>query len=387
MTKYQVCVVGGCGRAGFPLALVLASRNIRVVIYDHDKNAVETVTKGRIPFVEKGTQELLDHTLNKTLTVTTDPAVIENSETVIFCIGTPSQGHVDPEQSNLLTCIKEVESYLSITQTLIIRSTIFPGMTEYLQHHFKPQGFTFCYCPERISEGNAIQELIELPQIIAAFNEDDYKACEELFRFASKEQIRLPPLEAEFAKLFNNSWRYVKFAVANQFYRMSTNAGADFEQIAHAMRYHYPRARDFPTAGFTGGPCLYKDSEHLNTYNPCPFLQAAIEINQTMPEYIIKHLKRSHDLKTMTIGILGMAYKKDVDDIRNSLSFKLKDLLLKEGAKVLYSDTYWKDENSVNKYQLVNDSDLIIIGCSHEEYEVLDLKGKSVLDLWEIQES
>ena len=89
----------------------------------------------------------------------------------------------------------------------------------------------------------------------------------------------------------------------------------------------------------------------------------------------------------MTIGILGMAYKKDVDDIRNSLSFKLKDLLLKEGAKVLYSDTYWKDENSVNKYQLVNDSDLIIIGCSHEEYEVLDLKGKSVLDLWEIQES
>ncbi len=193
--------------------------------------------------------------------------------------------------------------------------------------------------------------------------------------------------EAEMIKLFSNTWRYIQFAVANQFYMISNNFGVDYDKVRDAMREGYERAHSVPGAGFAAGPCLLKDTMQLAAFSGNNFLlgHGAMMVNEGLPNYLVENLRKKHDLEKTKVGILGMAFKADIDDIRDSLSFKLGKILRFHGTQVYYSDEYAKNPDFVSKEELVKESDVIIVAVPHSAYKGLKIpKNKEVVDLWKV---
>jgi UDP-N-acetyl-D-mannosaminuronic acid dehydrogenase len=246
-----------------------------------------------------------------------------------------------------------------------------------------------CFCPERIAEGKAMEELYSLPQIISGFDEKAIEETKQLFGLLTNDVIVTKPLEAELTKLFSNSWRYIQFATANQFYMIAEEYGADFYEVYNAMTYNYPRTKTFPKPGFAAGPCLFKDTMQLSSFSHNKFFlgHSAMLINEGLPNFLIERLKMKYDLSKMTVGILGMAFKAESDDIRESLSVKLKKILEIETKKVLCSDVYIQKPYFISEEQMIDECDVIIIGAPHKKYKTLDYKGKVVVDVWNFIES
>ena len=338
MTKYDLCVVGGCGHVGLPLSITFASKGLKVCIYDINQDILEAVLNGNMPFLEEGADKLLKATIRKTLFATNDPKVILDARFIIITIGTPVDEHLNPKFTVMKNFFKSILPYLRDGQHIIIRSTVFPGTTEKIYEFLRNNGLKVkvSFCPERIAQGKAIQELSSLPQIISGFEDEAISEACNLFRILNQDIIVLTPIEAELAKLFTNTWRYIQFAIANQFYIIATGYGLDFYKIYDAMKYKYPRAKDFPPAGFTAGPCLFKDTMQLAAFNNNTFFlgHAAMLVNEGLPNFIVQRLKDRYSLRNKTVGILGMAFKADSDDKRESLSYKLKKILEIEAKKV-----------------------------------------------------
>jgi len=386
MTKYDVCVVGGCGHVGLPLSIAFASKGLKVCIYDINQDVLEVVRSGNMPFLEQGANELLKDTMGKTLFATNDPKVISDAKFIIVVIGTPVDEHLNPEFTIMKNFFNNLLLYLRDGQHIILRSTVFPGTTQKIHQFLSNNGLkvNVTFCPQRIAQGRAIQELSNLPQIVSGFEDEAINEACRLFRILTQDIIILKPIEAELAKLFTNTWRYIQFAIANQFYIIATGYGLDFYKIYHAMRYKYPRAKDFPPAGFTAGPCLFKDTMQLAAFNNNTFFlgHAAMLINEGLPNFIVQRLKDKYSLKDKTVGILGMAFKANSDDKRESLSYKLKKILEIEAKKVLCSDVYIHEEGFVSAHELIRNSDIVILGAPHKEYKDLVINHKILVDVW-----
>lgn len=386
--KYDVCIIGGLGHVGLPLGISLAAAGKRVALYDINKTAIETVSKGEMPFIEHGAEALLKKTLDKTLFLSSDPSAISQSRYVIVVIGTPVDEHLNPKFTIFRKFLDDISGRLRDGQHIVLRSTIFPGTTGMIREYFEAKGLkvSLSFCPERIAQGKAIEELKALPQIISAFDEASMCEAAGLFSAITDEIIRLNPLEAELAKLFTNVWRYIQFAISNQFYQIAASNGLDFQRIHEAITYKYPRAAAFPRAGLTAGPCLFKDTMQLAAFSNNNFFlgHAAMLINEGLPNFIVQNFKQTSSLKDKTTGVLGMAFKAESDDKRESLSYKLRKILEMEAKKVLCSDVYIREEGFVTAEELVEASDVIFVGAPHKEYASLDLKGKTVVDIWNI---
>ena len=233
-------------------------------------------------------------------------------------------------------------------QMVILRSTVYPGVTALTERLLAKldADLDVAFCPERIAEGKAMTELFDLPQIVAGRTNRSRRRAEEFFRVLTDEIVTLEPEEAELAKLFTNTWRYIKFATANQFWMMANDFGVDFERIRHAVTWEYPRAADLPGAGFAAGPCLFKDTMQLAAFNKNNFVlgHAAMMINEGLPLYLVSRLENRYELPLMTVGILGMAFKPDSDDPRESLSYKLRRILELKCRHVLAADPHVKDD-------------------------------------------
>jgi UDP-N-acetyl-D-mannosaminuronic acid dehydrogenase len=196
--------------------------------------------------------------------------------------------------------------------------------------------------------------------------------------------IELAPLEAELAKLFTNTWRYIHFAIANQFYMLAQSQGADFYRIYEALTREYPRLRGFPRAGFTAGPCLRKDAVQLSVFSGNTFQlgQAAMQVNEGLPHFVVEQLSRQ-DLATRRVAILGMAFKGDSDDERESLAYRLRKLLEIRAREVLCTDPYVADPRLVPLQEAIERADIIILGVPHSVYRGLKFPpGKTVVDVW-----
>jgi UDP-N-acetyl-D-mannosaminuronic acid dehydrogenase len=242
------------------------------------------------------------------------------------------------------------------------------------------------YCPERIAEGKALTELVELPQIVAARRPQAADRAAKLFRNLTSEIVELSPEEAELAKLFTNAWRYIRFAAANQFYAVANEAGLDFEVIRRAMRHQYPRAADLPGAGLAAGPCLLKDTLQLGAYtqNTLSMGNSAMQVNEGFPLYLVRRMEARYDLSTMTVGVLGMAFKAESDDNRASLSYKLKRVLKSKAAKVLTTDPYVTcDPNLTPLDEVLEQADLLVVATPHRAYAELD-PTQPVVDVWNL---
>lgn len=385
----KVVIVGGGGHVGLPLALVLADSGFQAVSLDISKEAVDSINSGKMPFAEEGAQAILTKTLgNKSFYATMDHREIASAEIVIVVIGTPVDEHLNPDPNAVVHAMSACIPYMNSNQLVILRSTVFPGVTERVknllaQSDLRPD---VTFCPERILEGHALKELHELPQIIGANDEKAASRASDIFETIGVKTIRVSPEEAELAKLFTNVWRYIKFAAANQFWLMSNEAGLDFSKIREAITFDYPRASDLPNAGFSAGPCLFKDTMQLAAFSNNNFGlgHSAMMVNEGLPLYVVSKIEEKHNLKELNVGILGAAFKGESDDIRSSLSYKLKKILEFKSKSVLMSDPYVTvDRKLVPQEKILHDSDILIIGAPHNLYKKL-VTDKPVIDIWNL---
>jgi UDP-N-acetyl-D-mannosaminuronic acid dehydrogenase len=383
----RLCVVGGCGHVGLPLAIAFALAGHQVLVHDLNEEAIARVKGGEMPFREADADRFLPEALaTGRLTFSSEPRSVRDAEVVVFVVGTPVDEHLNPKFAAIKEALLGLIEHLRDGQLLVLRSTVFPGTSEkvqsLLQVHDKRIDVVFC--PERIAEGHAFAELGALPQIVSGFSARGVTRATELFGCLTDEIVHLLPLEAELAKLFNNVHRYIKFSIANQFFEIANDYGLDYYRIHHAMTYKYPRSMDLAKPGFTAGPCLFKDTMQLAAFNNNNFLlgHAAMLVNEGLPNYIVQRLRARFKLQERAVGILGMAFKADSDDPRESLSFKLKKVLDIEASEVLCSDPYVKGAGFVSAEELVRRSDIIILGAAHSVYRDLDLRDRPLVDVW-----
>jgi UDP-N-acetyl-D-mannosaminuronic acid dehydrogenase len=391
-TDLDVVVVGGCGHVGLPLAVALASRGSRVGIYDIDADAVAAVSRGELRFREDGLQELLDEALDKeTLIASTDAATIARGEVVVVVVGTPVDQHLNPDPQQVARAIEDVIGHYRDGQLVVLRSTVYPGVTQNVERLFARHGVAVdvSFCPERIAEGQAMTELFTLPQIVSGRTPHARARAARLFGTLTDDIVELEPEEAELAKLFTNSWRYLKFAAANQFYVMANDHGLDFERIRRAVTHEYPRAADLPGAGFAAGPCLLKDTMQLAAFTDNSFVlgHAAMLVNEGLPLYVVTRLEARRDLASSVVGLLGMAFKGESDDIRSSLSYKLRRILEFRAAEVLTHDPYvTTDPRLLPLEEVVARADVLVIGAPHDAYRSLRTVAPDteVVDIWNL---
>lgn len=386
--KYDICVIGGAGHVGLPLSICFAREGRRVVIHDIDAEALETINQGRMPFMETGAEPLLREVIGGRLTTTLDPEVISESRVVIIIIGTPVDEHLNPRFHEFRRFLENLRPHFRDGQIVVLRSTVYPGTTERTRELLQRDhpNLEVCFCPERIAEGKAIEELYSLPQIVSGFDARAVEEVADLFRLFTPDILMTEPAEAELAKLFSNAWRYIQFSIANQFYMVAEEYGLDFHRIHAAMTHNYPRLSSFPKPGFAAGPCLFKDTMQLSAFSNNRFFlgHSAMLINEGLPNFVVDRLKREHDLSRMTVGILGMAFKAESDDKRESLSYKLHKVLTVEAREVLCSDPYIDDPAFVDEQELLRRSDAVFIGAPHARYAGLDFSGKLLIDVWNV---
>ncbi len=384
--KLDVFIIGGAGHVGLPLALSFAKKGLRVGIYDLDQEKIKMIGRKKMPFLEYDAQPLLSETFGKTLFICPHLSDLQHAKSIVVTVGTPVDSHLNPSFLPIFDLAKQMLPFLKKDHHVILRSTVYPGTSRQLQTFFQENRKTVhvSFCPERIMQGYAIQELEKLPQIISAFSKKGMALSSDLFSKITNEIIKTGVDEAEFGKLFLNSWRYIKFAIANQFFMIANDHQLNYHEIHKAMTYMYPRAKDFVLPGFAAGPCLLKDTMQLaaSTGNKFFLGHSAMLVNEGLPDYIVGRLKKKFDLKKKVVGILGMAFKAEIDDLRDSLSIKLKKLLQVQCKQLLLSDEYAQNSSYIPAEELVKKADLVIIGAPHKRYKGLNFKNKVVVDIW-----
>ena len=386
----DVVVIGGCGHVGLPLAIMFASKSLKVVAFDTNTQVVATVNSGNMPFDEPGADDVLKQVLaTKSFTASSDRQFVSLAEHVVVVIGTPVDEHLNPDPEAVPNVVMSLLDVLKDGQHLVLRSTIYPGVTKLVEKVIASSGkkIDVSFCPERIAEGKAVEELVALPQIISGRTGIEVERAKELFSNLTQNVIVVTPEEAELAKLFTNTWRYIKFAAANQLYTIANDFGVDFERVRHAITTDYPRASDMPGAGFAAGPCLFKDTMQLAAFNNNNFTlgHSSMMINEGLPLYLVSRIEKKYDLTKMTVGVLGMAFKAESDDIRSSLSYKLKRILRFKALEVVCADSLVRDDDGlISEIELLQKSDLIVIGAPHHRYASLEI-SKPVIDIWNIR--
>jgi len=384
----DMVVVGGAGHVGLPLAITFAHTGLSVVVHDIDAAALKTIAKGKLPALERDAEPLLRKSLSSgCLSVSSDPESVKRADTVVITVGTPVDEFLNPIHRTVKDCIDGIKPYLRNEQLLVLRSTVFPGTTDWLAGYLKDQGLVprLAFCPERVVQGYAIREIQSMPQIVSGTTPKALAAARSLFRKVAPEVVELAPMEAEFAKLFNNSYRYIQFAITNQFYMIANAAGVDYYRILDAMTRNYPRAESMPTAGLTAGPCLFKDTMQLAAFarNQFGLGHAAMLVNEGLVLHMIERLRALFSLRDMTVGLLGMAFKPDSDDIRSSLSYKIKKDLAIHAKRILTTDPLvTADPSLLPLKRVIKESDLLILCVPHRAYKGLDTRGKPILDIW-----
>ena len=335
----KIAVIGAGGHVGFPFACVLANAGHSVFGIDINNENVTALNKGIVPYVEEGAGTILRENLdNGRLLFTTDFDYIKQADVVAIMIGTPVDGESNARLDDLFNFVDDtLIPRMNVGQLIVLRSTVSPGTTEVLRKHIaKKHGWAegadyhLVFCPERVVQGKSIVETTKLPQIVGAFTTRSFEVAKEFFgSFITNQIFHLSPKEAEIGKLMTNMYRYVTFAFANEFWMIGEKHGVNIDKVIDACNYDYPRM-DVPHPGpNVGGPCLFKDGRFL--LSDIPFgdlIQTSFLINEGIPDYIFNRIREINpDIENVLI--LGATFKKNCDDTRNSLSFKMKKVCKK----------------------------------------------------------
>lgn len=374
MTKQTKLAIIGIGRVGLPLGLVFAQQGLKVYGVDVNEKYIQILQRGVMPFLEEGGQKFLKKHLGKNFIPSLDVSVVKDCKFIVLTLGTPVDENMNPSLVQIDMALHALKPFLCSNQVLILRSTVSPGTTEYVRNFINKikdlnvgRNFYLAFCPERIAEGKAIKELYEIPQIIGGIDRKSAKKAAELFKALKVKCLRTDAVSAELAKLFTNMYRYISFGVANEFMILASKYNRDIYEIVKLVNKDYKRGGlAFP--GLTGGACLFKDGFFL--INDIPFndlIATAWKINEAIPLFLIEKIRKRMRLTDKKAVILGAAFKANIDDIRESLSFKVKKALQREGAEVILHDPliekYSQDLNKV-----LENASLVFLATKHDYY-------------------
>ena len=382
----KITIIGGAGHVGLAFALICISKNIKVHIHDTNENSISLIKKGILPHKEKNGLRLLKIGLNKKLfSFSSRIKNIELNKINIICLGTPIDEFLNPQYNILIDIIKNLKKYLKNNHHLVIRSTIFPGTTKFI-HQFLANNninINMSFFPERFVQGHALEEFQKFPHIIGSVNKKSENEIKKFLKIFSNEIITMNTEEAEITKLFLNSYRYVQFSIANQFYKIADEANLNYNIINYAMKHKYERG-NIPSPGFTAGPCLFKDTMQLNAYSKNNFSlgMEAMLTNEGLVDYLVYKINKKYDLSKKSVGILGMSFKAESDDIRNSLSYKLKKVLSFQAKKVFTTDPFVKNDKELKPLNFViKNCNILIIATPHKIYKKIKTK-KIIVNIW-----
>lgn len=398
-------VVGvvGLGRVGLPLASIFAVRGVKVIGIDISEERLESIRNSKCPFHDIPVQENLEKAIKiGNLIVDKNLNQFKDSVDIIFVtVGTPTTTDNRVDYSQLYASLNEICNINMKNKIIILRSTLPPKTTidiviPFLEHKTSMKvgiDFGVAMCPERILEGQAIKELHELPEIVGGINEITNKIVTELFRIINpkKEFLYTSPSGAELAKLFNNIYRYISFALSNELAVWAENYDLDAAELIRIANYNYPRG-NIPIPGFVGGPCLSKDGIFLdNNTTFSSIVSSAWKLNEAIPQHIVNNIKKiSGNLFNKKIAVLGLSFKSGSDDLRNSPSVKLVEILKDTGAQVLVHDPYVKNTQSLQ--DVLKSPEIVIIATNHKNFReiVPDIKKsgtKIIYDVWSMFKS
>lgn len=396
--------VVGIGRVGLPLALSFADAGVDVLGVDRNSDHVNRVNSGILPFLEQGAEPLLKETLDLgTFKATTESqAAVSQADVVVVTVGTPLDTNLRADTSQLIAALAEIGGALRPGTLVITRSTLSPGTTErvVVPKLAELSGLTIgeelfvAFCPERIAEGKAVEELRELPEIIGGVDERSTDLAAAVFRLLGEHKTihRTDPLSAELAKLFTNVYRYVNFALANEYALIAEHYQRDAHEIIRILRDGYERA-PIPLPGPAGGPCLSKDGYFLIEELTFPdFVLTAWKLNDSVPAHLVHRLKNAiqrggASMEGTKVAVLGKAFKADIDDDRLSPAVRVAELLERLGAEVVVHDPYLCD---VPLDEALSGAQGVILATNHSMYYKLDLQrlaelvqpGCVLVDAW-----
>src|SRR3954451_20612962 len=369
----------GLGRIGLPLALSFADRGIDVIGVDKERSVLEAVGSGRMPFEETGTQELLERVLpNGRLKLTDSIADAASCDYIVLTLGTPAHVHLEIDISQIRSVIDDLLPLLRDGQTLILRSTVAPGTTDWLAGYVEQRrGFSvgedFCvaHVPERIANNRFLDEIGTLPTIIGGVGAGSGQKAAELFEVFGAEIRQTSPVEAELAKIWTNIYRYVTFAIPNLLMMECKQYGANVFDVIDLVNRDYPRG-GIADPGLTAGVCLRKDFAFSEERSSAPgMLLAVSRVHESMPRFIVDGLRRRlGSLRDRKVAVLGLTFKRDSDDPRDSLSFKLIRLLERELADVVRFDPHLPDQSEPLETAL-GGADAVVVPTNHSAFEEL----------------
>ena len=334
--RYDVIVIG-IGIVGLPLSLYLEKLNFKTLGLDKNIELINKLKNKKMPFVENGCDKLIK---NSKINFTSDYKNISNCKNIVITVGSPLLQNIETDLSAIKNTITNLIPYLKKNQNIILRSTLAPRTTIYVKKLIKKfsnlivgKDIGLSFCPERLAENRALYELKRLPQIIGADDKLSKKMAIDFFKNFKVKLFSTTTLSSELVKLFQNTSRYIEFATANLFSLYANNFDQNIHEIIEIANYKYPRGK-ISKPGLTSGTCLRKDFGFINELNHSPDLMlSAWKINEYMPLHIVNTLKNFKEIKNMKIGILGATFKKDSDDLRDSLVPKLIRYLEREVPK------------------------------------------------------
>jgi UDP-N-acetyl-D-mannosaminuronic acid dehydrogenase len=371
VARYDVAVVG-CGRVGLPLALAFADNGLRVLGVDSDAELLATVRSRRMPFEEAGAQERLGR-----LDVTWSEHATDagDADAIVLTLGTPSFSHIEIDMRDIRSVLDDLLAVLRPDHLVVLRSTIAPGTTDFVAGYLeKHRGLVagsdigVAHVPERIAAGRFFEEISTLPCIVGGIGERSGAAAAALFAPLGAPIVQTSPIEAELAKIWTNILRYALFALPNRLMMDAEQYGANVFEVIDLINRDYPRG-GMPLPGFTAGTCLRKDFAFSEERSPAPgMLLAASRVHESVPLFVVEGLKRRMGtLSGRKVAVLGLAFKADTDDERDSLSHKLIRLLERELADVAVHDPHVSSPTQ-SLGEAVLDADAIVVATNHSEF-------------------
>lgn len=388
----------GIGRVGLPVALAMADSGCRVIGVDRNPELVSQLLAGKMPFIEEGGEELLRKHLGTRFQPVLDVASLCDADAIILTPGTPVDENMNPVLRDLESCVMSLLPILHVGQTIILRSTVSPGTTVWVGKLIEMhstlrigQDVFLSHCPERIAEGRSLRELHTIPQIVGADDESSVERSTAVFDKLGVMCLRTDSLSAELAKLYSNMFRYINFAIANEFMVIAQSYGRNAHRIVDLVNRDYKRG-GLASPGFAAGPCLYKDGFFLVDHLPfADLITTSWRINESMPTFLVAQLRAERDLTHARVSLLGMAFKANIDDARQSLSFKVRKAFAREHAVVVEHDPY------VPAFirpidEVIRDADVVFIAQQHDDYRTEAFRAALrlakptalVCDLWNV---
>jgi UDP-N-acetyl-D-mannosaminuronic acid dehydrogenase len=377
---------------GLPLALCFADLGKRVIGIERDQHILETVAAGRMPFHEQGADELLARVHSRgRLELSSDVTDAARADDIVLTLGTPAMTHIEIDLSAIRGVLDDLLPLLHQDHLIVLRSTVAPGTTDWVAGYLEQaRGFkpAVAHVPERIAENRFLEEISTLPTIVGGVDEESAERAAALFSLFGTEIVQTSPVQAELAKIWTNILRYTQFALPNLLMMNCEQYGANVFDVIDLINHDYPRG-GMAAPGLTAGTCLRKDFAFSEERSSAPgMLLAVSRVHETMPRFLVEGLKRrlGGSLAGKKVAVLGLTFKRDSDDTRDSLSYKLIRLLERELAHVARHDPFVPAESEPLESAL-QDADALIVATNHSEYErLLQLVSPStlVVDPWSV---